>query len=232
VQNQIATGYGTYHASSSSASSSPTILLGKKKGGVGGGGGSSTTQPVSKNGKIQVVLLQTVPDVGQTGDVVFVSSAVFQNQLKRTNKARLISAEEVAKMESEERAQEKEAYDMAVKTKSMLEEAMLANLGGGDADQCADDGKDICGIALEMKRKAGPEGNLFGGVNPKMVMDALKEQYPDGSWEGKQVKLGEVKDMEGKTVAKMDIKQVGEYVVKLYLGKGVDISFILAIVAE
>ena len=34
-------------------------------------------------GKIHVVLLEQVPNIGQSGDVVFVSSAIFQNQLKR-----------------------------------------------------------------------------------------------------------------------------------------------------
>ncbi|KAL7554936.1 hypothetical protein ACHAWF_018656 [Thalassiosira exigua] len=218
-QRIIATGYGTY--------SSASFLAKKKKGGEGGGG--TATQPVSKKGKIQVVLLQPVPNVGQKGDVVFVSSAVFQNQLQRSKKARLIGEEEVRKMEEEREAQERELAENARRTKGMLEEAMVANLGG--EDQCPDDG-DICGVALEMRRKAGPEGNLFGGVNPKMVMDALQEKYPEGSWDGKQIKVTEVKDMEGKDVKKKDIKHTGDYSVSVALGKGVDVAFILSIVAE
>jgi len=174
--------------------------------------------------------LETVPKVGQSGDVVFVSSAIFQNQLKRSNKARLISEEEVQAMEAEKAAAEKEMLEDAIKTKQMLEEAMVEKIS--DAEQCATDGDDICGVALEMKRKAGPEGNLFGGVNPKMVMDALKQAYPQGSWDGRQVKLTDVKDSDGKDVKKKDIKHTGDYTVSVTLGKGVDVTFILSILEE
>lgn len=214
-QKIIANGYGTYHAASVSLNAK------KKK------GGGSETAP--KKGKIKVKLLETVPNMGQSGDIVLVSSAVFQNQLKRTNKARLISEEEVQQMEQEKEEHEQELVEMAMKTKDMLEEAMVENLGGDD--QCEDDG-DICGVALKMRRKAGPEGNLFGGVNPKMVMEALKMQYPEGSWDGKQVKLTEVKDKDGKDVKKKDIKHTGDYSVSVALAQGVDSTFILSIVAE
>ena len=223
-QQIIANGYGTYNTNNLSTST-PSTLYAKKKGGGG------ATQPVSsKKGKIQVVLLETVPKVGQSGDVVFVSSAIFQNQLKRSNKARLISEEEVQAMEAEKAAAEKEMLEEAIKTKQMLEEAMVEKIS--DAEQCATDGDDICGVALEMKRKAGPEGNLFGGVNPKMVMDALKQNYPEGSWEGRQVKLTDVKDSDGKDVKKKDIKHTGDYTVSVTLGKGVDVTFILSILEE
>ena len=224
ARQQIANGYGIYTTNNGVSTSSSSTLYAKKK------GGSGATQPVSKKGKIQVVLLETVPKVGQSGDVVFVSSAIFQNQLKRSNKARLISEEEVQAMEAEKAAAEKEMLEEAIKTKQMLEEAMVEKIS--DAEQCATDGDDICGVALEMKRKAGPEGNLFGGVNPKMVMDALKQRYPQGSWEGRQVKMTDVKDSDGKDVKKKDIKHTGDYTVSVTLGKGVDVTFILSILEE
>ncbi|KAL9180458.1 hypothetical protein ACHAXT_008428 [Thalassiosira profunda] len=220
INHQIATGYGTYTADSPS----PTSLFGKKKKGGGGGGGTAT-----KKGKLQIQLLETVPQLGQKGDVIFVASAVFHNQLRGANKARLIGEEEVKQMEAEQEEEQKEMAENARRTKAMLEEAMVENLGG--EEQCDDNG-DICGVALELKRKAGPEGNLFGGVNPKMVMEALKERYPEGSWDGKQVKLTEVKDMEGKDVKKKDIKHTGEYTMSVSLGKDVDVTFVLSIAAE
>ena len=211
------------HRPSSSSSSSSSSLHAKKKGGG---------EPVTKNGKIQVVLLETVPKVGQTGDRLFVSSAVWQNQLQRQKKARLISEEEVQKIEGERAAEEQQILENAKATKKMLEEAMMDKIG--DAEQCGADNTvdDICGIALEMKRKAGPEGSLFGGVNPKMIMEALKETYPNGSFDGRQVKITYVKDDEGKDVKKKDIKHTGEYTVSVSLGKDVDITFILSIVED
>ena len=183
-------------------------------------------------GKIQVVLLEQVPNIGQSGDVVFVSSAIFQNQLKRNNKARLISAEEVQRMEEERAQEEKEMIEKAKATKEMLEEAMVQKIS--DAEQCSssEDGNDICGVALELKRKAGPEGNLFGGVNPKMIMEELKSRYPNGSWDGRLVKVTDVKDSDGKDVKKKDIKHIGDYTVTVALGKGVDVTFIVSILEE
>ena len=183
-------------------------------------------------GKIQVVLLEQVPNIGQSGDVVFVSSAIFQNQLKRNNKARLISAEEVQRMEEERAQEEKEMIEKAKATKEMLEEAMVEKIS--DAEQCSssEDENDICGVALELKRKAGPEGNLFGGVNPKMIMEELKSRYPSGSWDGRQVKVTDVKDSDGKDVKKKDIKHTGDYTVTVALGKGVDVTFIVSILEE
>jgi len=183
----------------------------------------------SKKGKVQVMILETVPNIGQRGDIVTVSSAVFQNQLQLANKARLVTKEEVEKIELEEKEQEKKQAEMAMRTKNILEEAMLENLGG--EDQCDADA-DICGVALTMKRKAGPEGNLFGGVNPKMVMEALKETFPGGSWDGRQVKLKEVKDSDGKDVKKKDIKHTGDYTLSIALHSSVDVTFILSVAAE
>ena len=221
VKQHIATGYGTYHTAP--ASTSTSLLLSKKKGGGG------ATQPVSKKGKIQVLLLGNVPNIGQSGDIVFVSSAVFQNQLKKQNKARLISEEEVQKMNKEKEEEEQKLEELAMKTKDMLEEAMVENLGGEEQCETSDE---ICGVALEMRRKAGPEGNLFGGINAKLIMDQLKEKYPKGHWDGKNIKLTELKDMEGKEVNRKDIKHIGEYSVTVSLGKDVETTFILSILAE
>jgi len=216
AHQQIANGYGTYSMAS-------TSLLAKKK--KGGGG-----DPVSKKSKVHVKLLETVRPYGQKGDLVFVSTAVYNNQLKLSNKARIISDEEVQKLELEKEAHEQEMLEMAKKTKAIMEEAMVENLGGEDF--CEADGDIICGVGLVMKRKSGPEGNLFGAVNPKVVMEALKQKFPKGSWDGKQVKLVTVKDVDGKDVKKKDIKHIGEYSMTVSLGKDVDVDFILSILAE
>mmetsp|Transcript_19711 Transcript_19711/g.28078 ORF Transcript_19711/g.28078 Transcript_19711/m.28078 type:complete len:280 (+) Transcript_19711:70-909(+) len=216
IQQQIITGYGTE-------------LFGRKKNNAAASSSTKTAAvpPVTKNGKIQIKMLASVPQIGQAGDIVFVSSAVFQNQLQRQKKARLISAEEVALIEAEKQQQEAEATQKAIDTKMMMEEAMLESIG----EECSTD-QDICGVALTMARKAGPEGNLFGGINPKMIMDELANTFPDGSWEGKQVKLTDMKDSDGKDVKKKDIKHTGEYTCVVKLGNDVDVTFILSVVAE
>lgn len=217
VQQQIANGYGT------------SQLHAKKKKGGGGGAGTATATKGPKKGQVQVMMLETVPKVGQKGDIICVSTAVFQNQLKLSNKARAVSEEEMKKLEQEKEAHEQELLDAAIKTKSILEEAMIENLGG--EDNCDVDA-DICGVALKLKRKAGPEGNLFGGVNPKMVMDELAKKFPSGGWEGKQVKLTEVKDVDGNDVKKKDIKHTGDFTCTVQLHPTIDVTFILSITAE
>ncbi|KAK1748683.1 hypothetical protein QTG54_000622 [Skeletonema marinoi] len=148
-------------------------------------------------------MLTSVPNIGQAGDIIFVSSAVFQNQLQRQKKARLISAEEVANLEAEKQKEEAEATQKAVDTKKMMEEVMFESLG----EECSTD-QDICGVALTMKRKAGPEAGR------------------------EAVKLTEMKDSDGKDVKKKDIKHTGEYTCVVKLGNDVDVTFILSVVAE
>lgn len=180
-------------------------------------------------GKLQVQLLETIPSIGQCGDIAYVSSAVFQNQLKRGNKARLISDEEIRRMEEDRAEQDRRMEEMATNTKVALEMSMIENLR--DDGRCGIE-TEVCGVALEMKRRAGPEGNLFGGVTPRMVLDGLKERYPDGSWDGRLVKVTGLKDADGNEVKSKDIKKIGDYTVTVTLWRGIDVTFVLSISAE
>ena len=219
VMNRITNEYGIYPRGDIRTVHTDLNARKKSSGSSTAVSSSTKAKPVSKNGKIQIVLLQPVPSLGQTGDVVFVSSAIFQNTLKRNGKARLISEEEVAKLEEERMAAEEEFMEAALDMKRSIEESCDAN----DA-------------ALTIARKAGPEGNLFARVNPKIIMEALKESFSESKsgwdWDGKQVKLTKVADFQGNEVKKMDVKTIGEYTVDLSLGKGVDVTFQMSIVAE
>ena len=104
---------------------------------------------------------------------------------------------------------------------------MLESLG----EECSTD-NDICGVALTMKKKAGADGTLFGGINPRLIMEELANTFPDGNWSGNQVKLTDMKDSDGKDVKKKDIKQTGEYTCVVKLGFDVDVTFILSVVPE
>lgn len=190
-----------------------------------GGGGSSSTK-----GKVHIQLLETIPSIGQKGDITYVSPAVYQNQLKKGNKARLITDEEIQRIEADKSEADRLLLEAATRTKIELEEAMVDNLR--EDSQCSAESS-ICGVALEMKRRAGPEGNLFGGVTPRMILDGLKERYPNGSWDGKLVKVTTVRDAEsGKEVKTKDIKRIGDYTVTVMLWKEIDVTFILSIIAE
>ena len=140
---------------------------------------------------------------------------MFQNTLQRNGKARLISAEEVAKLEAERMESEKEWMGQVMDVKKRIEE-----LYNGDAGR------------LRIGRKAGPEGNLFARVNAKVIMEALQDEFPQDLWDDKGVKLVKVRDSAGAEVKKMDIKTMGEYEADLTFGKGVDVTFSMEIVAE
>ena len=202
------------------------------------GGGGST-----KRGKVHVQLLETIPSIGQKGDITYVSPAVYQNQLKRGNRARLITDEEVRRMEDDKSEVDRSLLEAAMRTKVELEGAMVVDNSREDgqrrsrrrstADESSSISSSICGVALEMKRRAGPEGNLFGGVTPRMILDGLKARYPAGSWDGKLVKVTTVKDAEsGNEIKTKDIKRIGEYTITVMLWKDIDVTFILSIAAE
>lgn len=188
---------------------------------IGGGGGTK--------GKIHVQLLETIPTIGQKGDITYVSSAVFQNQLKKGNKARLITDEEIQTMENDKVEENRRMAESATQTKILLEESMVDNLR--EEGQCGVT-SEICGVALEMRRRAGPEGNLFGGVTPRMILDGLKERYPTGSWDGRLVKVIDVRDASGNQIKMKDIKKTGDYTIAVMLWIGIDVSFVLSITAE
>mmetsp|Transcript_4606 Transcript_4606/g.6819 ORF Transcript_4606/g.6819 Transcript_4606/m.6819 type:complete len:296 (-) Transcript_4606:112-999(-) len=141
----------------------------------------------SKGGKVQVKLLKYVEGTGSIGDIVLVAPAFFENKLKRTNSAILISDEEVrAEKQSKER----------------LQQAQL--------DQALDMQKKIQEVTLSFFKKAGPEGHLFGGVGRKDILDELKRTFPVGALEGKQNKITLVECSNGLEI-KGDIKEVGSY---------------------
>lgn len=171
-----------------------TAIFAKKKAAAGGM-------------KLQVKLLKDIRGTGQRGDVIMVAPAFFQNQLLRTQSAKLVTDDEVTEMNKEKDETAAAQLADAKRTQEMVEEVVTTT------------------------RKAGPEGHLFGGLSRKVIMEMLSERYPDGAWEGKKVKITSVKDGEGKNM-KHDIKECGEYDVTVCLGSKLDAEFKLAVEAE
>ena len=193
---------------------------------------------------MHVQLLETIPSIGQKGDITYVSPAVYQNQLKKGNKARLITDEEILRIEANRSEVDRLLLEAAVRTKVELlegavvvdnsrEDGRCSRRSTADESSSSSSSSSIRGVALEMKRRAGPEGNLFGGVTPRMILDALKLRYPAGSWDGKLVKVTAVKDAEsGNEIKTKDIKRIGDYIITVMLWKDIDVTFILSIAAE
>lgn len=180
--------------------STSTRLFSKKKGGV-----TSTA-----SGKIQVKLLKHVAGTGQAGQVIMVTPAFFNNKLRPTQSAKIISDEEVEREQKEAEQREKEAIATA--------EALQA---------------EISKLTLKFARKAGPDGHLFGGINTKMIITELQGNLDDKTdfLGQKQVKITEISDDKG-TKLKGDIKHTGKFSSTISLRNDVSAQFEILVESE
>jgi ribosomal protein L9 len=174
--------------------------------------GSSSSATASSTKKVQVKLLQNVPGTGQAGEVILVTSAFFNNKLLPTHLAKMISDEQV-----EQERQVKNAKEQATDARAVQLKAQIEALP-----------------PLVLRRKVGPNGHLFGGVGPKMIMDLLGSAIPDDFWtQQKGVKITAMMDTavaDGPTKITGDIKSVGTYRATIALTKAhsATLSFVIA----
>lgn len=168
------------------------LVASKKKGG---------SQASTSSKKIQVKMLKYVSGTGQKGDVVMVTPAFFQNKLRPTQSAQIISDDEVDKERAAAAALEKETKETAQSLKEEIEK-----------------------LELVLPRKAGPDGQLFGGVGPKTIMEELKKKVDNSFLDNKGVKIQALFDVDGKKM-RGDIKHTGEFQSTVSLTKDIIAKF-------
>ncbi|MCE5229641.1 50S ribosomal protein L9 [bacterium] len=105
---------------------------------------------------MQVILFQTVEQLGMQGDVVNVAAGYYRNFLGPRGYA--IEATEGNLRQSE-----------AKRKKLKAEAEKQVQTAKAYADRLA-------GVKLEFAEKANPEGRLFGAIHDREVLDALKAQ--------------------------------------------------------
>jgi large subunit ribosomal protein L9 len=171
--------------------------------------GPSTTTTATK--KIQVKLLKYVAGTGQPGDIVMVTPAFFQNKLRPSKSAELITDEQVEKQRAGAAAAEKELNESA----TLLQEKLSSSE-----------------VTLTFVRKSGPGGHLFGGIGQKVIAEELKKQ-PIGSdfFSSRGVKIVCVVDSDGNKLPG-DIKHTGEFTVSIALTKDVFAQLHIVVQAE
>jgi large subunit ribosomal protein L9 len=158
--------------------------------------------------KVQVKLLKHVAGTGQAGDVINVTPAFFNNKLRPTKSAVMISDDEVEKQNSE-------AVTAAAETKAKATELQ----------------KKLSETTLTISRKAGPEGQLFGGLSPKGVIQELQKLINDDFLNEKGVKIAELTDSTGSKI-RGDLKHTGQFFAKIVLSKDISAKFSITISAE
>jgi large subunit ribosomal protein L9 len=158
--------------------------------------------------KIQIKMLKYVEGTGHVGEVVMVTPAYYNNKLRPTSSAIVISDEEIEREKSEAEAIEKEINERVEAVKEKLND-----------------------FTMILRQKAGPNGHLFGAISQKNILSELNELIKDDFLQHKGVKISGLVDADGKKM-QTDIKNVGEYEATLSLTKNKTIKFKVVIEAE
>jgi large subunit ribosomal protein L9 len=153
-------------------------------------------------------MLKYVEGTGHVGEIVMVTPAFFQNKLRPSAAAVMITDEEVAKAKLEAEALEKETR---VKAEALKER--------------------IADLSIVIRRKSGPDGHLFGGIGPKCLMEELHKSINDDFLNQKSVKILSITNVDGSELDG-DIKHTGVYKASLSLTKDISGLFGIAVEAE
>jgi large subunit ribosomal protein L9 len=148
---------------------------------------------------MQVILLEKMVNLGALGDVVKVRDGFARNYLIPQGKAKRATPENLAEFEKRrgdlERAQET-AF-------------MAAQERGGN----------INGVTLQITRKAGVDGRLFGSVTTSDIADALKE-------------LGHEVERAGIRLPQGPLKAIGDYPIAVALHSDVVVHVTVSVLGE
>jgi large subunit ribosomal protein L9 len=158
--------------------------------------------------KIQVKMLKYVEGTGHVGEIVMVTPAFFNNKLRPSSSAIMITDEEVAKERADAERLKAETDAKAQALKERLDD-----------------------LTLVLKRKAGPDGQLFGGVGAKMIVEELTKILGDEFLNNKGVKIVSIVNLDGEAI-KGDIKHTGQFGASMSLTKEISASFTIIVDAD
>ena len=148
---------------------------------------------------MEVILLEKLPNLGALGDVVKVKAGFARNYLIPQGKARRATPENLAQFEVRRSELEK-----------LESEALL---------QAQERGTKLDGLTLQITRKAGVDGKLFGSVTNADISEALAAA-------GHEVAKAAVRMPEG------PLKQIGEHDITLALHTDVTAHIKVSVLGE
>lgn len=148
---------------------------------------------------MQVILMEKVIKLGALGDVVKVKDGYARNYLIPQGKAQRVTPENLAAFEAR---------------RAELEKAQAEKLAAAQ-----DKAAKLEGLMLQITRKAGVDGRLFGSVTNADVAEALKEQ-------GFEIEKSTIRMPENL------IKQVGDVKLDIVLHTEVLASITISVLGE
>ena len=148
---------------------------------------------------MQVILMEKVVNLGALGDVVKVKDGYARNFLIPHGKAKRATEANLKEFEGRRAELEKKASEQLVAAQERAAK--------------------LEGLMVQITRKAGVDGRLFGSVNNADVSEALVAQ-------GLEVAKGEIRMPQG------PIKQVGEVALTAQLHSDVLANFTVSVLGE
>lgn len=148
---------------------------------------------------MQIILMEKVVNLGVLGDVVKVKDGYARNYLIPQGKAKRVTPENLATFEAR---------------RAELEKAQAEKLAGAQ-----DKATRLEGLLLQITRKAGVDGRLFGSVTNADIAEALKTQ-------GFEVEKAAIRMPDGL------IKQIGDSKLDVALHTDVIASITVSVLGE
>ncbi len=148
---------------------------------------------------MQVILMEKVVNLGALGDVVKVKDGYARNFLIPHGKARRATEANLKEFEGRRAELEKKAADQLA-----LAQARAAKLEG---------------LAVQVSRKAGEDGRLFGSVTNADIAEALEAQ-------GIEVAKGDIRMPDG------PLKHVGDFPLTVHLHSDVSAAITVSVLGE
>jgi large subunit ribosomal protein L9 len=148
---------------------------------------------------MQIILMEKVVNLGQLGDVVNVKNGYARNYLIPQGKAKRATPAAIAEFEAK---------------RAELEKTQADSLAAAQAHAAK-----LEGLMIQITRKAGVDGKLFGSVTNADVEEALKAQ-------GFEIERSMIRMPQG------SLKQVGDHPVTIALHTDVSAHIVVSVLGE
>jgi large subunit ribosomal protein L9 len=148
---------------------------------------------------MQIILMEKVVNLGQLGDVVNVKNGYARNYLIPQGKAKRATPTAIAEFEARRADLEKNQADILAAA-----QAHAAKLEG---------------LMIQITRKAGVDGKLFGSVTNADIEEALKAQ-------GFEIERSMIRMPQG------SLKQVGDHPLTIALHSDVSAHIVVSVLGE